>query len=124
MKTIMAILAALTLALSLAGCSTAPGVDPKLAAQQRVNNITIAYSVVRSAATLCVVGAVCRDEGVREAVAAGLVTADLAVAEATRLILASATDQSAVAKYAGIALAAIDVLAKALQAYGVRVAPA
>lgn len=118
--TLTAILAVLALALS--ACATDPGADPKTVAQQRVDQITIGYAAVRSAATLCTSGLVCKDVAVIEAVQAGLATADIAVAEAKKLIVANATDPGAVAKYAGYAMAAIEVLTKALQSFGIKVA--
>lgn len=121
MRTILtAILAAL--ALALGACASDPGADPKTVAQQRVDQITIGYAAVRSAATLCTSGVLCSDPGVILAVQAGLATADIAVAEAKKLIVANATDSSAVTKYAGYALSAIEVLAKALQSFGIKVA--
>lgn len=112
------IIATLALAATLTACATAP--DPKVAAQQTVDNITLAYSVVRSAATLCVSGIVCKDEGVIAALKPALATADLAIDEATRLILANANDTSATVRWTNIAMSAITVLTKALQSYGVR----
>lgn len=107
--------------LLIGGCTAPAGTDPKVYAQQTADNITLSYMVVRSAAVFCTSGVLCKDEGVILAVKAGLATADIAIADAVKLVLANATDQSAVAKYAGIALAAIDVLTKALVSYGVKV---
>lgn len=118
--TATAILAAISLALS--ACATDPGADPKAIAQQRVDQITIGYAAVRSAATLCTSGVLCSDPAVVAAVRAGLATADIAVAEAQKLILANATDSGAVTKYVGYAQSAIDVLAAALKSFGVKVA--
>ncbi len=118
--TVTAILAALALALS--ACATDPGAAPTTVAQQRVDQITIDYAAVRSDATLCASGVLCSDPGVIAAVRAGLATTDIAVAEAKKLIVANASDSSAVTKYVGYATAAIEVLATALQAYGVKVA--
>lgn len=116
---LVAILAAA--ALSLGACATPPGADPILIAQQRVDQITVAYAAIRSAAVFCTSGVVCKDEGVIKAVQAGLVTTDLAVAEAKRLIIANATDTSAMSKYSAIAMSAMEVLAKALQSFGVKI---
>lgn len=113
-------LALIAVALTLSACATKPGTDPRVAAQQTVDTITIAYGVVRSAATLCISGVVCKDEGIIAALKPALATADLGVTEATRLILANAEDTSATVKYANIAMAAITVLTKALQSYGVK----
>lgn len=113
-------LSILFVALFLTACATAPGTDPKVAAQQTVDKITIFYGVVRSAATLCISSVVCKDEGVIAALKPALATADLGVEEATRLILANASDTSATVKYANIAMSAITVLTKALQSFGVK----
>lgn len=116
----MKVLSILFVALFLTACATKPGTDSRVVAQQTVDQITIGYGVIRSAAILCISGVVCKDEGIIAALKPALATADLGVTEATRLILANAEDTSATVKYANIAMAAITVLTKALQSYGVK----
>lgn len=116
------LLALAALALTLSACAAAPDADPKTIAQQRVDEITIAYAAVHSVAMFCTSGVICEDAAVIAAVQAGLAAADVAVDEGKKLILANATDSSAVAKYSRYALSAITVLTKAMQSFGIKVA--
>jgi hypothetical protein len=128
-STATAILAAIALALTLAGC----GGTPKTASERQatVNTITVSYSTLKAAVVLYAALPACTDASanrlcsnpaiVRE-VGKALVVADAAVAEAKAQILAS-TDQGSAEKWSGYALAAIDVLAKALATYGVKNGP-
>lgn len=119
-----AILAATTLALALAGCGGGTPSDR----QATVNAITTGYTTLKAAATLYTAlppctdasaSRVCSNPEIAREVVKALAVADVAVAEAKAQILA-ATDQSTVEKWSSYALAAVDVLAKALATYGVK----
>lgn len=124
-STATAILAAIALALTLAGCAT-PRTESER--QATVNAITASYTVAKATAVLysalppCTdasANTACSNSAVVREITKALVVADVAVAEAKAQILAS-SDQSTAEKWAGYALAAIDVLARALATYGVR----
>jgi hypothetical protein len=96
--------------------------------QAIVNAITTGYTTLKAAATLytalppCTDGVatrVCSNPAISREIVKALAVADVAVAEAKAQILA-ATDQSSVEKWSAYALAAVDVLAKALATYGVK----
>jgi hypothetical protein len=124
MKTIAtAILAAIALALS--ACAGAPQTDS--ARQDAVNKITVVYAWARAAAATysalppCTDGAVsiCSNPAIARELAKALVVADAAVNQAKAQILASG-DQGNIEKWTGYALAAVDVLTRALATYGIK----
>ncbi len=119
-----AILAAISLA--LAGCAGAPKTESER--QSTVNAITVSYSTLKAAVVLYTAlpacgddsaGKICSNPAIAREIIKALGVADVAVAEAKAQIMAS-SDQSTVEKWSAYALAAIDVLAKALATYGVK----
>jgi PBP1b-binding outer membrane lipoprotein LpoB len=117
---VIALVAALALALS--ACASDPGVDPKVAAQDAVDKITLAYMPLALAADLCVKGVICADEAVIAIARRELPLTASTVKEVTAFLMNNATAQSDIVKWTGVAMSAIRLLAERLQAYGVKVA--
>lgn len=119
-----ALVAAMALALGLAGCAGTSTTDR----QATADRIAVGYATLKSAVVLysalpacsdAKAAGLCADPAIVAQVTKALAVADVAVAEAKAQILA-ATDQSAVDKWSSYATSAIDVLAAALKTYGVK----
>lgn len=117
---------ALILLLPLAACGGAPGSSSER--QATAATITASYTVIKSAVVLYAALPACTDVGsgpacsnpaIARELTRALAVADTAVVEARAQILA-APDRSSAEKWSAYALAAIDVLAKALATYGVK----
>ncbi|WP_428673737.1 hypothetical protein [Reyranella sp.] len=121
--TATAIMAAIALALGLAGC--AGTTDER---QAIADKITISYAALKSAVVLysalppcgdANATSLCSDPAIVAQVKKALVVADTAVVEAKAQILAS-TDQSSVEKWSSYATSAVALLAQTLATYGIK----
>jgi len=127
MKSIVtALVAALSLALALAGC--AGGTTSTADRQAAADKITISYTALKSAVVLYAAlpacgdanaTGLCSDPAIVAQVKKALAVADTAVVEAKAQILAS-SDPSSAEKWSAVATSAIAVLATTLATYGVK----
>lgn len=115
-----ATLAATLLGLTLGGCVTTGGTVDLSTPQAKSAAIDAVYTPIRIMASLCGSGLLCKDPNVAINVRIAIPVADEAVAEAKAQIMLSGGDEASIAKWSGYAISAVNVLAKALEAYGVK----
>ena len=127
MKKLTAVVAALSLALSLAACAGG-GSDTRSPAQRAIETVDQAYTVAIAGAAVYALlpecssveaGSLCSEPAIIEQIAKARAVLDLAVGRARETILA-AQDASAMQIGIRVALDAVAVYAKVIAAYGIK----